>query len=927
MVGGRRDDDTQAIYRSEDHGLSWTVDCTIPALAGTLDPAVSVDALGNLHIVVSTPTVGLQDRMDVMHYVYTPTTQTLGAPITLIRGSKAEAAYDLVPLSGNRTLVVTAAMEPVLPIDQEGFYVLLAFEIETNGTFSTTVLQRNHWMMGDTMGGISLVAPAGLPEELYYTSHPRSFAFKGTEVKLLRATRTGVGVWTSAEPIGKYTAQFTDDKLTAIALANGQRVITQSYHLWTRSVGLQSNILYGIGTYDTEALTWGWSWVHQMATPSYDYTEPVVETDGTDVYLLYLQNHRVSGAGGFDHMGGIIANVLDLQLGSLSLFSGAWERFQFRWLRGTKMVVDTVSRWMVVGVVGDVQDEDLGGKATFFSQYNLAPTADLSPSSLLLKRGNEFLLDARGTVDPDLDSLTYTWTHDHPDTTNVHLTPFDGGRQAVLLVDKAIGPLASAFTVTLAATDGLPGHETYDTCACTIPFNAEPTITLLDTLQVIRNTTIELAATAVDADVDDLTYLWQQQSGTPVTLEGIYGSTVRVGIYRMRPNGEDVILRLIVNDGVNRPIFKDITLQVSAIPESNIDHGVLTKVFYSTPQVVEGTPYLFPATISERHASDGAWGVPIQNQLKADLIRMAVVASATGDERFVYTSIRTVQVISHDDPSVFYRSCTPPISDEMVVDSAHDELDQTYLLSSQGHIYRYTSVGPDGCSDWPDATITLRDLVTGSFSHILVGPNFTGKRIVTLYGTSGVLLLYVQEQGFEVMDTLQLNAGSGIIPANDVQFVRLDGVTGLKGGQILVGVKDASEHTLEVLVDVGKRRTICTWDRSNLMSTMITTGEILAPTNDGSLGVPEAPVLLPPSTVKDNLYELTWTQYRPDLVVGYEVWLGIDAKLPTIYSAVPSGSIRKVALPTQLGHIYHLTIRSQGPGGMSPFSDEYTLST
>ena len=55
LVGGRRADGTQAVYRSNSYGAQWSVVCTIPAPQGTMDPMVALDTLGLLHIVVGRP--------------------------------------------------------------------------------------------------------------------------------------------------------------------------------------------------------------------------------------------------------------------------------------------------------------------------------------------------------------------------------------------------------------------------------------------------------------------------------------------------------------------------------------------------------------------------------------------------------------------------------------------------------------------------------------------------------------------------------------------------------------------------------------------------------------------------------------------------------------------------------------------------------
>lgn len=888
------------LHASTDYGLTWA---PLVALPVSTDPALAVDSEGNVHILMAVATVGSEALFDVVKYVYNTTTKVLSAPLTLVHGTRTVSAYDLCSLTAGRVLAVATALEPV---GHTGYYCLMAFEVEPDGAFSTVVLQQNHWATGDTFGSITLAGDG----ELYYTSHSRVFPFKETDVLVLRALRSAVDTWGSPEQIGAYPARYTDDKLTVLALASGQRILVQAYHRWSRARGLYTNILYGVGT----ALG-PWSWVNLEATDESDLHEPVVETDGTSVYLAYLRNSRLYGTTGYSRSGTLEISVLDPSTRARTVLSGSWSAFTFRWLRGTKEVVDPDSKWMFIGIQGTETGESDGGMATFFSQYNLAPTAHLVPSTVTLQRGVPLVLDASGTVDPDLDSLTYTWVQDHTDAENVHLTP--SGNRAVLLVDKAIGPLATSLTVTVTATDGVTGHESSASCTVTVPSNSEPVIVLDETMAAPRNTAVLVPATVTDGDRDDLTYQWSQESGTPVELVGATSPEVTALVYRMSPQGEDVVLRLTVQDGVNRPIFKAITLTVPPIPGVNVDDLALTRRFYRVGEDA--------ATLSQRNAATGFWPSYSISSLKCNLQRMRITANLDGKERFVYVGGSTVLSVSQDETEVFYRAVTPPVEGEKVLDGAQDEIDQMYVLTDQGRLYCYATAGPDGCSDWPDASVSLGDLVSGSYTRLEVGRAYAGKRVLALYGGTGLLLLQVYSDGLQVLDVLQISVASGGLPSDNIGFLRMDNVLGLKGGQILIGMWDSTE-TLEALYDLSVRRVVRSWDRTSLISSVVTTGEILV-SSDLTSGIPDAPILQEPELLATNRYRISWTQSRPDLISGYEVWLGVDAAQPSIYAALPGGSIRRVDLPTKAGHVYHITARSQGASGMSAFSSERTLTT
>ena len=888
------------LYASENYGLTWIPLVDLPT---STDPALASDSEGNVHILMAVPTAGSETLSDVVKYVYNTTTKILGAPLTLIHGTRTVSAYDIGSLTAGRVLVVATALEPV---GHSGYYCLMAFEVTAEGTFTTTVLQQNHWATGDTFGSITLAGDG----ELYYTSHSRVFPFKETDVLVLRTLRSAADTWGTPEQIGKYSARYTDDKLTALTLADGQRVLVQAFHRWSRTRGLYTNILYGVGT----ALS-TWSWVSIEATDESDFHEPVVETDGATIYLAYLRNAKLPGTQGYAHTGTMEVSTLDLTTKARTPLSGAWSSFSFRWLRGTKEIVDTGSKWMLIGVMGTETGESDGGMAMFFSQYNLAPTAHLVPATTTLQRGVPLVLDASGTLDPDLDSLTYTWSHDHTDTVNVHLVP--SGNSATLLVDKAIGPLATSLVVTVAVSDGIAGHESSATSVVTVPSNSEPVITMDEEMDVHRNTTVGIAASASDADGDYLTYLWSQESGTPVEIEPTPTGVI-VGAYRMKPQGEDVVLRLTVQDGVNRPIIKSITLHVSAVPDANVDSLTLTRRFY---RVAEDA-----ATIDQRNSLTGFWPSYATSQLRCDLQRMYITTNLAGKERFVYVGQRSVQITSQDEIEVFYRSITPPVEGELVLDGVQDESDQTYLLTDLGNIYCYSTVGPDGCSDWPDDTRSLGDLISGTYTRLEVGKAYSGKRVLALYGGTGLLLVQVYDQGLQVLDVIQISLASGSLPSNRIGFIRMDNVIGLKGGQILIGMWDDQGESLEVLYDLSVRRVVCSWDRTNLISSLVNTGEILV-SSDLTSGIPDSPVIQEPELLATNRYQIAWTQSRPDLISGYEVWIGVDAAQPSIYAALPGGSVRRVDLPTKAGHVYHITARSQGSSGMSAFSTERTLTT
>ena len=916
LVGGRRADGTQAVYRSNSYGAQWSVVCTIPAPQGTMDPMVALDTLGLLHIVVGRPNSVLPGHFDLVERTLDLTTYVLSDPVILIIGSKTMSAYDVVTLADG-VLVVATALEPVAPAGLNGTYALLAFEIAPGGAFTVTPLATNHWAKGDTFGSVSLLA--NNPIELFYTSHARGFTFKPTKVSILTQVHLGAGVWGLASEVTSYEAQHTDDKLTVVSIGGGAKVLVQSYYLMSSAYGLQSCILYGVFCPDSVTHVLSWVWSSLLADAFHSCREPVVGTDGVDSFLLYLRCPKLPSGRSYSTIGSLVVTKFLDGFQNLAPVTGAWQTLEYRWLRGTKYPMDLLSQWSAIGVAGDPASATGTGPVTYLSHYNLAPVPSLAPTMLTLQRGIPTILDASATVDPDLDSLTYTWTHDHVDTLHIHVTPNGSGDTAILLVDKTIGPAATAFTVSMKVTDGTLGHERELSCSVTVPFNAEPAVSVPALVPVLRNSSVDIEATTTDVDADDLMYTWQQLQGTPVTLVNAGSSKVTVNAYRMHPDGEDIVLRVIVQDGVNRPVFADTTLRVSAIVPENTDLIALAKSYYTVAGI--------RANITQRQTLNGAWSIPQVSELLSDLRKLEIVVNSYGRARFCYTSGHTLQAISQGDVPVFYRSLALPVPGTFVLDSTYDELDRAYLLADNGVLYRYETPGPGGCSDWPDNEIPLLDLVQSHFTHLNAHPLVADKRILSLYGSDGVLLIQVQDRDFRVINTLQIDRASGILPSNAVQFLRMDGVSGLNSGQLLVGLEDVNGGSVELLVSLATRRSVASWDRFNTFSSLVHTGEILAPLTDALNGTPDPPIWLPPEQVQSHTYQLSWTQSRPDLVVGYEIWLGLDAAPPVILTAVTGGSTRKAIVTTKNAHTYHLTVRSQGSIEMSPFSDEFTIQT
>jgi hypothetical protein len=134
---------------------------------------------------------------------------------------------------------------------------------------------------------------------------------------------------------------------------------------------------------------------------------------------------------------------------NMSDVPGFYNTLNFTWLRGTKTVLDDLSKW---GVIGEQAGSVTSG-ATYVSDFDVPPVVRIIPSSTVTAyRAEPIIFDASGTNDGDLDPLQFTWTYS-PGNANVTLIPSSSGSKATFLANRAIGGSAEAFTVGVVAVD------------------------------------------------------------------------------------------------------------------------------------------------------------------------------------------------------------------------------------------------------------------------------------------------------------------------------------------------------------------------------------------------------------------------------------------------------------------------------------------
>ena len=141
-------------------------------------------------------------------------------------------------------------------------------------------------------------------------------------------------------------------------------------------------------------------------------------------------------------------NTFDVSTFNLADVPGFYNNYKFSWLRGSKALLDSGTKW---AVVGEYVGEAAG--ASYVSDFNVPPKVTLLPvGPLVAFRGTPITFDASGTSDGDLDSVQFTWTFS-PSNSNVTLIPSASGSKATFLVNRSIGGSAAEFIVGVVAVD------------------------------------------------------------------------------------------------------------------------------------------------------------------------------------------------------------------------------------------------------------------------------------------------------------------------------------------------------------------------------------------------------------------------------------------------------------------------------------------
>jgi hypothetical protein len=199
---------------------------------------------------------------------------------------------------------------------------------------------------------------------------------------------------------------------------------------------------------------------------------------------------------------------------------------------------------------------------------------------------------------------------------------------------------------------------------------------------------------------------------------------------------------------------------------------------------------------------------------------------------------------------------------------------------------------------------------------------YNNRRVIAIHTSLGLMLFQVREDSFLVESTLLLSiADFSVYGADEVQFVRFDGVENLHRGKILVGTTNGVD-TYETLFDLSLDAATGVWDRTNRINTGVYTGEILLGKSLDYGGLPPTPVAhaAPPIS---GAYPVSWTQIRPDLISSYEV-VGkslSDTKFNLIQKINSGAILTTLVTPTSLLEPYEVRVRSLNPDGASDYSN------
>lgn len=935
IVSNVRSDNTFVIYKSLDSGTTYTIDHTTTLPTGTkkFDPAVYSDGydlyfLGS--VASSNPT-----EYDLVFYKYVTSTNTL-TQVTLVTGNKSHGGYDINEHAASGAMQVAVSVwQPAS--DPTVYNGVIAFLLDSNGT----ILNKGYILgLGDpdsiqtaqTYGGISIVH-SDIPNscDIYYTQHDRVLQYnKDKDIDVNYVTITpyfGSFSVSSVTTVFTSKGRFTDDKLTVQMLSDGSMVLTTAYYTINRQGSLISNAV--VGYKNSTELIWKFKYFYGDTVSS--WSEPTISVNSAgEIYVALLESNIVNNM--MAAFGRLRIYLLNTASMITSEVVGNYSQLNFSSIRGTKSTPDTTSDWFLLGF--NYNTVTKLGDIYFVSHRNLPPVVSVTPTVLTLQRGVPQILDASATYDPDLDPMTFDWTHDDVSGQFV-LTPM--GSKAQIVANKAIGPAAKTITVTLTVTDTPPASippnsPVITTVEVDIPLNLAPTVDMptAGTASIARNVPFTIVPTVSDPESDSLTYQWTQTSGTVVSTSDTQTKNLTVYPYRTNPAGEALVFELAVSDGISAPVTASMTLNVAAIDTS----------LYDTTKLQTFAPVSNKIALRNTSSiSSTAVDVAPITKVNADKYKMMLTQS--GDQRRVYSSSKVVLVtddLSNVGDPTYYKFNIPDAGS--VLDGYQAEDDFTFMLvqnDADTFVLQYSSPGyadPGSyshISDYPDKRINVSAIQLGDFTKMEVVPVYNKRRIIILYGTSGVFLLEVDDQDVsKLYQYMFLSLKTELLDgASSVIFIRYKDLQSVSSGQLLVGTTDENGNTFESLIDLANRRVIKVWDRGNTISQIMYTGEFLFKNPRTYAGPPKPPALLTP-TVAGTDVTLLWAQEAYRDVELYEIYLDLDdANAYQLIKTINTGVLLTTIIAgiEVTAHKYSFKMRSKNIDGFSDYSNVVSVGT
>ncbi|MBK7641962.1 MAG: hypothetical protein IPJ19_02765 [Planctomycetes bacterium] len=373
---------------------------------------------------------------------------------------------------------------------------------------------------------------------------------------------------------------------------------------------------------------------------------------------------------------------------------------------------------------------------------NDAPTAEAGPAQSVDE--NDVVTLAGSGVDPEGQSLTYTWTQ-----TSGPTVVLDDAHAGSPTFTAPEGLTNTTLTFQLAVSDGT--NVSYDTV--TIDVNRDndaPTAEAGPAQSVDENDVVTLAGSGVDLEGQSLTYTWTQTSGPTVVLDDAHAGSPTFTAPEGLTN-TSLSFQLAVSDGTNVS-YDTVTIDVNrdndaptaeAGPALSVgEDDVVTLVGSGVDPEGQSLTYTWTQTsgptvvLDDAHASSPSFAAPA---VSADAVLTFQLAVSDGTS----TSFDTVSVAVHDVEH-------PPVVDAGGVQT----VDENSVVALEA-----SATSPDGNALSFTWTQISGPAVELSDAHSAT-PSFTTPELVS--NTTLVFQLSVSDGTSTSVDTVEI-----LVHAND----------------------------------------------------------------------------------------------------------------------------------------------------------------